>query len=218
MVFIHGYKDRPVPHGVTVDSDYSCPKCSYQGQLLTYALDRETTVYFVSLGNARRTGEGALACPACGNMFVLRKHKYRALAKITEPAQLQAALERISAKLESKRPLGDQIKDSLAGKPDWALSARIYTATTGLAQNVLGHLLTGIENGDASGRAEQQAELAQLLSTMRDEATAIPNAAKMCELLDLDIQIATAPLNATNLDLLVSHMSIWVEFAEAIFT
>lgn len=100
MVFIHGHKNFRVPEGITVDADYSCPRCPYQGHLLVYALERQTTVYFVAVGGKRRSGEGMLICPNCENSFTLTKGKYRKLQMFTEGATWEAAYLRIGVVLE----------------------------------------------------------------------------------------------------------------------
>ncbi len=106
MVFVWGHKERPVPDGVTVESDYTCPRCTYNGRLFLYSLKRKTTVYFIPVG-PWHGGEGVMICPACGNDFVLGKRTYRKLDKITEGQPLEEALQVVDAEIERQFPLPD---------------------------------------------------------------------------------------------------------------
>ena len=62
------------------------------------------------------------------------------------------------------REIGDAITQSLGGKPDWAMSARLFAAEWGLLEGRLMAYLKAIETGDddvAAATAENVAEFAR---------------------------------------------------------
>lgn len=88
---------------MTEDSDYTCPKCSYSGRLVLYALRKKTTVYFISVG-PEHGREGVMCCPACNNTFTLSKRKYQRLDKVRGGAELVEALRSIGEEVQRQFP------------------------------------------------------------------------------------------------------------------
>jgi hypothetical protein len=70
-MIVWGHRDRHNIDGVTADSDFECPKCTYIGRLLLFQARRRSSVYFIPLGFTERTVGGAMACPVCSNTFPL---------------------------------------------------------------------------------------------------------------------------------------------------
>jgi len=107
MVVWWGAKNRGSVDGVTVDDDYTCPKCRYTGHLILRLLERKKTIYSIPVSRWREKG-GWLTCPACGHAAKqLGKRKYRALPKFDEGPEFVNALQRVDSAVRRQFPTAE---------------------------------------------------------------------------------------------------------------
>lgn len=105
MVFWSSTTGMRSMDGVTLDDDYTCPKCRYRGHLLLCLLKTRTKVFSIIPVSGWREQGAWMVCPACDHgSRLLSRRKYRKLAKIDEGPEFVAALATVRSAVNRQFP------------------------------------------------------------------------------------------------------------------